>query len=81
MKVPKRGLTKWTLLRKPGIAARQAMISLVMPRDFVIPLAGNECDNLFRVITALFPGIYKPFSLKKPGAVQVVLYSRADLHM
>jgi len=54
------------------------MISLVMPRDFVIPLAGND---LFRVITALFPGVYKPFSLKKPGAAQVVLYSRADLHM
>ena len=76
--MPKRGLTKCTLLRKPGIAARQAMISLVMPRDFVIPLAGND---LFRVITALFPGVYKPFSLKKPGAAQVVLYSRAELHM
>ncbi len=75
--MPKRGLTKWTLARKPGIAARQGMISLVMPRDFVIPLARND---LFRVITALF-GVYKPFSLKKPGAVQVVLYSRADLHM
>lgn len=75
IQVPKHGIDE------VDFAPHQAVISLVMPRDFVIPLARNKVDQTasFRVIAALscFP---QAFLFERIRSCEAV-FSRPDLHM